>query len=130
MVQQRAVTVVKDESSNRYLLRLTSASDLEQAEEARAAVKTEAKAAGQKPVGYAEASEDDKESRVLAYIQKWRENNDLAEGNRNIALNRLAFMLQKAGMWDATAQTVFQIVSRNTGLPDDEIRLLMRERKK
>lgn len=130
MIQQRAVTVVKDDKSSRYLLQLASASDLEQAEEARAAVKTETKAAGQKPVGYAEASEDDKESRVLAYIQKWRENNDLAEGNRNIALNRLAFMLQKAGMWDATAQTVFQIVSRNTGLPEDEIRLLMRERKK
>ena len=134
MLAQRAITCAKDEATGKYVLRVTTAEELEQGEEQtearRAAVAQETRQIQAQRQAYSDCSEEDKEARVLAYIERWRMGNALTEGNRNIALNKLAWNMQNAGMWDAVAQTAFNIIATNSGLGIPEIRTLMRERKK
>lgn len=134
MVAQRAITSGKDESSGKYILRIATAEELEKSEEQadtrREAVRGEARQIQAARTSYDECSDDDRESRVLAYIERWRGDNALVEGNRNVALNKLAWSMQNAGMWDNTARGIFDLVAANTGLGSAEIRSLMRARKK
>lgn len=134
MVAQRAVTCAKDAATGKYVLRVATADELErgeeQAEARREAVRGEARQIQAARTPYAECSDDDRESRVLAYVERWRGDNALVEGNRNVALNKLAWGMQNAGMWDATARGIFDLVAANTGLGSAEIRSLMRARKK
>ena len=134
MLAQRAITCTKDEATGKYVLRAATAEELERGEEQtearRAAVTQETRQIQAQRQGYADCSEEDKEARVLAYIERWRRGNALTDGNRNIALNKLAWSMQNAGMWDAVAQTAFNIIATNSGLGTPEIRTLMRERRK
>lgn len=133
MIAQRAITSGKDEATGKYVLRVATAEELErgeeQAEARRAAVHTETRQIQAARTPYAECSEDDRESRVLAYVERWRMDNALTEGNRNIALNKLAWSMQGAGMWDAVARQIYDIIAANSGLGEAEIRTLMRARK-
>lgn len=132
MLAQRAITVIRDGA--KYLVRPTTAEEIDageaQADVRRSAVRAEAQAIRAAQLTYAECNEEDREARVLAYFVKWREDNALAIGNRNIALNKLAWSLQQAGMWDETARGIYELVASNSGLAEPEIRALMRERKK
>jgi asparagine synthetase B (glutamine-hydrolysing) len=134
MVAQRAITSGKDESTGKYILRIATAEELEQGEEQaetrRAAVNTETRQIQASRRAYAECSDEDKEARVLAYVERWRMDNALTEGNRNIALNKLAWSMQGAGLWDAVARQIYDIIAANSGLGEAEIRSLMRARKK
>lgn len=134
MVAQRAITCAKDEATGKYVLRVTTAEELEQGEEQnearRTAVTQETRQLQAQRQAYADCSEEDKESRVLAYVERWRMDNALTEGNRNIAMNKLAWSMQNAGMWDAVARAVFDAIASNSGLGSAEIRTLMRERRK
>jgi hypothetical protein len=131
MLAQRAVTVAKD--GTKYIVRPTTAEEIDagetQADARREAIKAEAHAVQTAQQPYTECSEEDREARVLAYFSKWRQDNALNIGNRNIALNKLAWSLQQAGMWDATARGIYELVAANSGLAEPEIRALMRERK-
>lgn len=131
MLAQRTITVAKDGA--KYIVRPTTAEEID-AEEAksdarRSAVKAESKAIQSARQTYAECGEEDREARVLAYYARWREDNALTVGNRNIALNKLAWSLQQAGMWDETARGIYELVAANSGLAEPEIRVLMRERR-
>lgn len=76
---------------------------------------------------YADCSPDEKRARVLAYIDKFKLDHSLEPGTRNPGLWDLRVLLQrKNGMWDAIAQEVFLETAQSTGLPDGEIKLLMR----
>lgn len=134
MVAQRAITCAKDEATGKYTLRVTTAEELERGEEQtearRAAVTQETRQIQAARQAYADCSEEDKEARVLAYVERWRMDNALTEGNRNIAMNKLAWSMQNAGMWDAVARGIFDIIASNSGLGSAEIRTLMRERRK
>lgn len=134
MVAQRAITCAKDEATGKYTLRVTTAEELERGEEQtearREAVTQETRQIQAQLQAYADCSEEDKEARVLAYVERWRLDNALTEGNRNIALNKLAWSLQNAGMWDSVARAVFDVIASSSGLGSAEIRTLMRERKK
>lgn len=134
MVAQRAIICVKDEATGKYVLRVTTAEELERSEEQtearRAAVTQETRQIQAQRQSYADCSEEDKEARVLAYVERWRMDNALTEGNRNIAMNKLAWSMQNAGMWDAIARGIFDCIASNSGLGNAEIRTLMRERKK
>lgn len=134
MLAQHALTCAKDEATGKYLLRVATAEELEQGEEAhdtrKAVVAAETRQLAASRKAYAECTEDEREARVLAYLEKWRMDNALVEGNRNIALNKLAWGLQQSGMWDATARGVYDVVAAHSGLGAGEIRTLMRERKK
>lgn len=134
MVAQRAITCAKDEATGKYVLRVTTAEELERGEEQtearRAAVTQETRQIHAQRQAYADCSEEDKEARVLAYVERWRMDNALTEGNRNIAMNKLAWSMQSAGMWDAVARAVFDAIASNSGLGSAEIRTLMRERRK
>ena len=77
---------------------------------------------------YSECNDADKEARVLAYLAKLEKDNPIIEGNRNNALNKLAFELQKAGMWDAVSRGIVETIAVNAGLPAKEIKTLLRER--
>lgn len=131
MLAQRAITVIRDGA--KYLVRPTTAEEIDagetQADVRREAVKAEAQAIQTAQQSYAECGEEDREARVLAYFTKWRQDNALNVGNRNIALNKLAWSLQQAGMWDETARGIYEIVAANSGLAEPEIRALMRKRK-
>lgn len=134
MVAQRAVTCAKDEATGKYTLRAATAEELERGEEQtearRAAVTQETRQIQAQRQAYADCSDEDKESRVLAYIERWRMDNALTEGNRNIAMNKLAWSMQNAGMWDTIARGIFDLIASNSGLGSAEIRTLMRDRKK
>lgn len=134
MTAQRAITCAKDEATGKYVLRVTTAEELERGEEQtearRAAVAQETRQIQVARQAYADCSEEDKEARVLSYVERWRMDNALTEGNRNIAMNKLAWSMQNAGMWDAVARAVFDAIASNSGLGSAEIRTLMRERKK
>lgn len=134
MVLQRAITCAKDEVTGKYVLRITTAEELERGEEQtearREAVTQETRQIQAQRQAYADCSEEDREARVLAYVERWRLDNALTEGNRNIAMNKLAWSMQNAGMWDSVARAVFDIIASNAGLGSAEIRTLMRERKK
>lgn len=134
MFAQHAVVCVKDADTGKYVLRLPTPDELEQGEaqtEARRdAVAQETAQIQSARRAYADCSPDDREARVIAYIERWRMDNALAVGGRNIALNKLAWSLQQAGMWDATARAIFDVIATSSGLGSAEIRTLMRERKK
>ena len=131
MLAQRAIIVVRD--GTKYLVRPTTAEEIDagetQADVRREAVKAEAHAIQTAQQSYSECGEEDREARVLAYFTKWRQDNALSIGNRNIALNKLAWSLQQAGMWDEIARGIYEIVAANSGLAEPEIRALMRKRK-
>ena len=77
---------------------------------------------------YEDCSPDEKRSRVLAYVEKFKLDHSLEPGTRNDGLWDLRVLLQrKNGMWDAIAQEVFKETAQETGLPDAEIKQLMRE---
>lgn len=134
MLAQRALVSCKDETSGKYLLRQASPEEIAKSEAQRdartAAIDAEVRQIQNSQTPYAECPDDEKENRVLAYVTRWRGDNALVEGNRNIALNKLAYSLQGAGMWDAVARQIYEIVAANSGLGSAEIRVLMRERKK
>lgn len=134
MVAQHAITCAKDEATGKYVLRITTVEELERGEEQtearREAVTQETRQIQAQRKAYADCSEEDREARVLAYVEQWRLDNALTEGNRNIAMNKLAWSMQNAGMWDSVARAVFDIIASNAGLGSAEIRTLMRERKK
>ena len=76
---------------------------------------------------YADCAPDEKRSRVLAYIEKYRLDHPLCPGARNNGLWELRVLLQRRNsMWDDVAQRAFIETARDTGLPDREIKLLMR----
>ena len=76
---------------------------------------------------YAECAPDEKRSRVLAYIEKFRLGHPLCPGARNNGLWELRVLLQRRNnMWDDVAQRAFIEAAQETGLPDREIKLLMR----
>ncbi len=76
---------------------------------------------------YEDCSPDEKRSRVLAYVEKFKLDHSLEPGTRNEGLWDLRVLLQrKNGMWDAIAQEVFKQTAQETGLPNREIKLLMR----
>lgn len=76
---------------------------------------------------YADCSPDEKRARVRAYVDKFKLDHSLETGTRNHGLWDLRVLLQrKNGMWDAIAQEVFLETAQRTGLPDGEIKLLMR----
>lgn len=76
---------------------------------------------------YAECDPDEKRSRVLAYIEKYRLGHPLCPGSRNNGLWELRVLLQRRNdMWDDVAQRAFIETAQETGLPDREIKLLMR----
>ena len=76
---------------------------------------------------YEDCSPDEKRSRVLAYVEKYRLDHPLCPGSRNDGLWDLRVLLQrKNGMWDDVAQGVFKETAQETGLPDEEIKQLMR----
>lgn len=79
---------------------------------------------------YDEASDEDKENRILAYIQKYETDHPLKqEGARNDSFNRLIFQLKHEQMWDETAQEIVRRRAEDAGLPEREIKTLMRQRK-
>lgn len=76
---------------------------------------------------YADCSPDEKRSRVLAYIEKYRIGHPLCPGSRNNGLWELRVLMQrKNNMWDDVAQRAFIETAQETGLPNREIKLLMR----
>lgn len=76
---------------------------------------------------YADCSPDEKRSRVLAYIEKYRLGHPLCPGSRNNGLWELRVLLQRRNnMWDDVAQRAFIEAAQETGLPEREIKLLMR----
>ena len=76
---------------------------------------------------YADCAPDEKRSRVLAYIEKYRLDHPLCPGSRNNGLWELRVLLQRRNnMWDDVAQRAFIEAAQETGLPDREIKLLMR----
>lgn len=76
---------------------------------------------------YADCSPDEKRSRVLAYIEKYRLGHPLCPGSRNNGLWELRVLLQRRNnMWDDVAQRAFIETAQETGLPSHEIKLLMR----
>lgn len=76
---------------------------------------------------YADCAPDEKRSRVLAYIEKYRLGHPLCPGSRNNGLWELRVLLQRRNnMWDDVAQRAFIETARETGLPDREVKLLMR----
>ena len=76
---------------------------------------------------YADCSPGEKRARVCAYVDKFKLDHSLEPGTRNHGLWDLRVLLQrKNGMWDAIAQEVFLETAQRTGLPDGEIKLLMR----
>ena len=76
---------------------------------------------------YADCAPDEKRSRVLAYIEKYRLGHPLCPGSRNNGLWELRVLLQRRNnMWDDVAQRAFIETAQETGLPDREIKLLMR----
>lgn len=78
---------------------------------------------------YADCSPEEKRSRVHAYIEKFKLDHSLEPGTRNDGLWDLRVLLQcKNEMWDAIAQEAFKETAQETGLPDEEIKLLMRAR--
>lgn len=129
MVTSGAVIFEKDSASGKYICRFATADELEKSSEKTVEVKAEIHDEIVKAKDYAACSEDDKESRLIAYYAQFRKDHDLVEGGRNIALNKLAWSLQRAGMWDDTGKAFFSIVASKSGLGDAEIRTLMRERK-
>lgn len=79
---------------------------------------------------YADCSPEEKRSRVRAYIEKFKLDHSLEPGTRNNGLWDLRVLLQcKNGMWDAIAQEAFKATAQETGLPDKEIKQLMRARR-
>ena len=78
---------------------------------------------------YDQASDEDRESRVLAYIQKLEADTPLTvPGQRNKAFNRLVYQLQSNGMWDEIAKGIVEQRATAAGLPEKEIKNLMRKR--
>lgn len=76
---------------------------------------------------YAECDPDEKRARVLAYVDKFKLDHPLCPGTRNHGLWDLRVLMQrKNNMWDDVAQGVFLETAQETGLPDEEIKLLMR----
>lgn len=76
---------------------------------------------------YSDCSPDEKRSRVLAYIEKYRLGHPLCPGSRNNGLWELRVLLQRRNnMWDDVARRAFIETAQDTGLPDREIKLLMR----
>lgn len=76
---------------------------------------------------YADCAPDEKRSRVLAYIEKYRLGHPLCPGSRNNGLWDLRVLLQRRNnMWDDVAQRAFIETAQETGLPNREIKLLMR----
>lgn len=76
---------------------------------------------------YAECDPAEKRSRVLAYIEKYRLGHPLCPGSRNNGLWELRVLLQRRNnMWDDVAQRAFIEAAQETGLPEREIKLLMR----
>ena len=76
---------------------------------------------------YADCAPDEKRSRVLAYIEKYRLGHPLYPGSRNNGLWELRVLLQRRNnMWDDVAQRAFIETAQETGLPNREIKLLMR----
>lgn len=76
---------------------------------------------------YADCAPDEKRSRVLAYIEKYRLGHPLCPGSRNNGLWELRVLLQRRNnMWDDVAQRAFIEAAQETGLPEREIKLLMR----
>ena len=133
-LRQGAIIKEKDEKLGKYVFRFPTAEEAEAAEATTEATRAAARqeiataAAGRK--AYADCNEDERETRVIKYIATWRTDTSLAPGGRNIALNKLAFMLQKNGMWDDVARSIYETLARGTGLPEDEVKSLARERRR
>ena len=76
---------------------------------------------------YADCSPDEKRARVLAYVDKFKLDHPLCPGARNNGLWDLRVLLQRRNnMWDDVAQRAFIETAQETGLPNREIKLLMR----
>lgn len=123
LLAQGVLITVRDGASPYYYVEVSGDTTPPQAVDATA---TEVLHTG-KP--YAQCPADERAERVQQYLIKWRAGADLSEGNRNNALNRLSWCLQAAGVWDDVAQDAFRKIADGCGLPDREIRLLMRPRK-
>ena len=132
-LRQGAILREKDEKLGKYVFRFSTAEEAEAAEATteatRAAARDEIAAAAANRRAYADCDEDERETRVIKYIGTWRADTSLAPGGRNIALNKLAFMLQKNGMWDDVARSIYETIARGTGLPEDEVKSLARKRR-
>ena len=132
-LRQGAVVAEKDEKLGKYVYRFATAEEAETSEAtteaARAAAHDEIAAAAANRRAYDDCDEDERETRVIKYIAAWRADTSLAPGGRNIALNKLAYMLQKNGMWDDVARSIYETVARGAGLPEDEVRSLARQRR-
>lgn len=131
-LRQGCIVKEKDQKLAKYVFRFATAEEVETAEATaeatRAAARQEiATAAGRK--AYADCDEDEREERVIKYLSAWRTDTSLAPGGRNIALNKLVYNLQKAGMWDNVARSIYETVARSAGLPEHEIRSLARQRR-
>ena len=76
---------------------------------------------------YATCSPDEKRARVRGYIDKYKTDHPLYPGARNHGLWELRVLLQRRNdMWDSAAQEEFRETALATGLPENEIKLLMR----
>lgn len=131
--RQGAIIKEKDDKLGKYVFRFATAEEAETAvtttEATRAAAQNETSLAAANRRAYADCDEDERETRVIKYIATWRADTSLAPGGRNIALNKLAFMLQKNGMWDDVARSIYGTVARATGLPEEEVKSLARQRR-
>ena len=77
---------------------------------------------------YAERDEAGKKQAIDNYFAGFSIDNKLPNGERNKQLNRLAFNMQQGGLWDSYAQERFYELASGCGLPDSEVRGLMRPR--
>lgn len=127
MLAAKAIVAVRDGS--RYVLRPASPEELEAAEERKATPTPLAAGLTATASAYADCSTAEREERLLAYYAQFRADNGIAEGNRNNAFARLAYLLQKSGMWDDVARDFVAGQARNAGLNDAEVRKIIRERK-
>ena len=132
-LRQGAIIKEKDDKLGKYVFRFATAEEAETAEATaeatRAAARQEIATAAASRKAYADCDEDERETRVIKYISAWRADTSLAPGGRNIALNKLAYMLQKNGMWDDVARSIYETVARGAGLPEHEVKSLARQRR-
>ena len=132
-LRQGAIIKEKDQKLGKYVYRFATADEAAAeatAEVTRAAARQEIATAAADRKAYADCDEDEREERAIKYISAWRTDTSLAPGGRNIALNKLAYSLQKAGMWDDITRSIYETVARSAGLPEHEIRSLARQRRR
>lgn len=78
---------------------------------------------------YLSQTPGERENRAIKYVTKYLQANPVAPGNRNNAINKLIFQLQKIGMWDSITEDITNIIAENSGLGEKEIKTLLRERR-